>query len=250
MRSIAFFLCFVLINLTSHADVVSFVIDGDTFITESGVKVRLLGINAPEKATDTYLAEPFSEEATELLKKLVLNKDVKLITHPQNTHDKYGRLLAYVYLQDGTWVNEALLKQGVVHIYTFPDTAHKTQRLFQAEHFARQSKLGIWQLERWQTHLASKPIADKYIGGFALVEGRVLHTAQVNDIVYLNFGTDWRNDFTVSIPKKYWKHFKRKGIDDIEQGYRSKHMIIRGFLKPVNGPMITASHPEQLQIKN
>ena len=246
MRLLLFF-ALLLIHTTTWAQTVTFVVDGDTFITDTGIKVRLLSINAPERANDTHPAEPFADTATEFLSNLVLNKPVRLKTVANETHDRYGRLLAHVYLEDGTWVNAELLKAGLAHLYTFPKTAHTAQPLFTAEAEAYTAKKGVWSLPHFQHHQADTPIADKFIGGYAVVKGTVKHTAKVQDTIYLNFGTDWRNDFTVSIPKKAWRTFEQRGIATPEQYYNNKQLIVRGFIAPVNGPMITATHPEQLQ---
>ena len=85
--------------------VVSRVIDGDTIELIDGIKIRYIGINTPE------VNQPGGKEATEANRALVEGEKVRLEYDVQQ-QDKYGRTLAYVSLEDGTFVNAELVKQG------------------------------------------------------------------------------------------------------------------------------------------
>ncbi len=85
--------------------VVSRVIDGDTIELADGITIRYIGVNTPE------VGQPGAEEATEANRALVEGKKVRLEYDVQK-QDKYGRTLAYVYLEDGTFVNAELVKNG------------------------------------------------------------------------------------------------------------------------------------------
>ena len=86
------------------------VVDGDTIIVKINGEeksVRLIGIDTPEKD------ECFEKEATKKAKELMENKKIKLeADSSQDDNDKYGRLLRYIYLEDGTFVNEKLVEEG------------------------------------------------------------------------------------------------------------------------------------------
>lgn len=224
---------------------VSHIIDGDTFVTSKGDHIRLLGINTPEKASPRRKAEPFSSEATADLSRLIADKDVKLVfdTHK---HDRYRRLLAHVYLSDGTWVNRQLVADGVAHVYTFPDNRSHIAELLSTEQIARDSGKGLWSLPRWQTRTADDTFKKSEIGRFYIVRGTVKSTATVRDTTYLNFGDDWRTDFTAEILPDAQPMFAAAGIDPL--AYQGKRVEVRGIIKPVNGIMISVSHPEQIQI--
>ncbi len=88
---------------------VKFVYDGDTILIEGNQKVRLLGIDAPEKGEKCY------QEAKEYLLNLVLKKEVALQREGQNK-DKYGRLLRWVFVDDQN-VNLLLLKEGLARVF-------------------------------------------------------------------------------------------------------------------------------------
>ena len=79
-----------------------------------------------------------------------------------------------------------------------------------------------------------------------IVEGRVVDAATVRGTTYLNFGTDWRSDFTFRIESNARRAFKRVGVDLASlTGVRVRG---RGWVFPLNGPMIDLTHPEALEV--
>jgi micrococcal nuclease len=116
------------------------ILDGDTFEEATGRKVRLLGIDAPESG------EPFSDEATEELRRLLTGKQLRLEPGADST-DRYGRLLAFVFADDSIFVNVRLLQEGLARTYFFEENMGHSpyaDRLCQAQRFAIRAKLGIW----------------------------------------------------------------------------------------------------------
>ena len=229
---------------------VTHIVDGDTVVVDSH-NVRLLGINTPEKARGTAPAEPGAKKATKKLRALLTGPDgtfrhVKL-TYDTNKTDRYDRLLAHLYLTDGTWVNKALVEAGVAHVYSFPDNRAHVPALLKAEKQARAAGKSMWQHPNWQVLDAKNLTPDARIGQFRLVKGKPLKAAKVNKRIYLNYGADWRTDFTVEIPKEFWPLFENAGINPLTH-YSNKTVVARGRLKPVNGVLITVTHPEQLQL--
>lgn len=226
--------------------VVAHVIDGDTFITEDGHHVRLIGINTPERANKERAipAEPFSAEAKAFLKQLIEGKSLKLSYETLHT-DRYKRLLAHAYLPNGSWVNGQIIQAGMGHLYSFPDNREKIAALATLENKARQNKTGLWQHKKWEILDADHPLPDESIGHFRVIEGRVLHTAKARGTVYLNFGPDWRTDFSVEIRPEDIPRFKADNINP-QTAYKGQKVRIRGIIKPVNGWLVTATHPEQI----
>ena len=91
-----------------HKGTVSFVIDGDTIILTNKTKLRLWGVDALEKG------EQGAYQATEFLKKLV---DQKQISYTKTDTDKYGRIVARIFLKDGREVNRLLIESGFTKEY-------------------------------------------------------------------------------------------------------------------------------------
>ncbi len=113
---------------------VSRIIDGDTIKTSSGITIRLIGINTPEKS------QLFYTEAKNYLTTLIQNKTIQVETYGT---DKYSRTLAYIFLDDKN-INEQILKQGLATLYYYEKDSHY-KTLKQAEEFARLNQKGLWQ---------------------------------------------------------------------------------------------------------
>jgi hypothetical protein len=79
-----------------------------------------------------------------------------------------------------------------------------------------------------------------------LIEGRVADAVKIKGQVYLNFGQDWRKDFTITLKAKVARLFAKAGVDPL--GFKGRMVRVRGWLKKYNGPMIEASHPEQIEV--
>lgn len=126
------------------------IVDGDTLDIDvpdgqsEHTRIRLLGIDAPEKMTKSGVMY-FAFEATEYTKKTVLGKQVEIyLDQTENTRGKYGRLLAYVKLPDGGFLNEILLNEGFAYAdLRFRHSFYNKYK--QLESSARSSKKGLWQ---------------------------------------------------------------------------------------------------------
>ncbi|HKI62626.1 MAG TPA: thermonuclease family protein [Mariprofundaceae bacterium] len=175
---------------------VSHVYDGDTFRSSRGERVRLLGINAPEVAHNDQPGQPLGKTAGLRLAKLIAGKAVQLRLD-RDKKDAYGRTLAQVYLPDGTWVNELLVREGMAQVYTFAPNFRWTASLVQAEKLARSKELGIWHDERFRV-LAAQAVSNRHVGQFRVIEGRVGRTGS------------WKfrlGRLHVSVPRKYRQWF-------------------------------------------
>lgn len=118
------------------------VIDGDTIELDGGEKVRLIGVDTPETVHPNKPVEYFGKEASKFTKNMVEGKFLKLEYDWQRT-DKYGRMLAYVYLLDGTFVNAEIIKQGYGFAYTkYPFKYLEKFREYERQ--ARENHRGLW----------------------------------------------------------------------------------------------------------
>ena len=125
------------------------VIDGDTIEVElNGEKslVRFLGINTPEKENIYRHEECFGPEASKETEKLLQNKKVFLLPDPHAPDKgKYGRLLRYIFLPDGTFINALLIKDGYAFAYIYDNENLEFGRYFEElEKSAKNQSLGLW----------------------------------------------------------------------------------------------------------
>ena len=234
---------------TPRRGVVGAVIDGDTVTLESGLQVRLVGIQAPKLSLGRvgFRDWPLAAEAKAGLEALVLDARVKLV-YGGRKRDRHRRLLAHLEREavpgrPALWVQGELLRQGLARVYTFPDNRDRADRMLTIERAARAARLGIWRLDNYRVLRPDE--AARRIGRFELVEGRVLRAAVVRGRTYLNFDADWRSDFTIAIARKHRRRFSRAGID--LAALAGRRLRVRGWLKWENGPMIEATHPEQVE---
>lgn len=124
---------------------VHWVDDGDTIVVAGGERVRYLGINTPEVAHKDEPGEPFGDEAKAFNKKLVQGRWINLELAEQQ-RDPYGRLLAYVFLADGTFVNGELVRQGYAHLLRKQPKLRYWERLLALQRQALKEKKGMWSL--------------------------------------------------------------------------------------------------------
>ena len=130
------------------------VVDGDTLRVaardgqHATTRVRLIGVDTPELARprEGTPDEPLAEEAREYVVNLVRGERVRLDLEPHSLRDRYGRLLAYVTLDDGRCVNEAILLAGLAKAETrWPH--RDRERYLRLEEQARHDRVGVWKRE-------------------------------------------------------------------------------------------------------
>ncbi|MFQ5467913.1 MAG: thermonuclease family protein [Kiloniellaceae bacterium] len=221
------------------------IVDGDTLVLDDERQVRLVGIQAPKLPLGRtgFRAWPLAEAAKSALSALTLGRTVRL-AYGGARMDRHGRVLAHLFGPDGVWVQGALLARGLARVYSFVDNRAAVAPMLARERAARGAGRGIWAASFYRV---GKPAAAaRPVGTLQLVEGRVLDVAIVRGRAYLNFGSDWRSDFTVTLAPRTRRMFQAAGIDPT--AYRGRRVRVRGWLKSFNGPMIEATHPEQIEV--
>lgn len=131
-------------------------IDGDTIKLSTGEHVRMIGIDTPESRYNTKLQRDahrsrkdtkeilkMGKDASGFTKNLVEGKRVRLEFDVQK-HDKYGRLLAYVYLDDGTFVNAKIVGEGYAQVMTIPPNVKYADIFLKLQKEAREKHRGLW----------------------------------------------------------------------------------------------------------
>lgn len=229
------------------------VIDGDTFKTERGETVRLLGINAPE------INDPGGDIAKDFLVLLVLDRTVRLEADVTNT-DEYDRLLRYVYV-DGLFVNGELIRMGYAETRCYPpDTLYKRE-LEALEKTALRNSRGLWSFPVFQTpdtsHTRTKVhtpgkndaiswrSADEYYGQVKTVEGVVVASNNTGKVCFLNFHEDWRRSFTAVIFASDFAAFP----PNPEDYYLNRRVRVRGLIKEYKGkPEIILKSTSQIEV--
>jgi micrococcal nuclease len=125
------------------------VVDGDTFWVDDGsakgLKIRLTGVDAPEpRNSGKKLKGYFGSESSVYLARLLDGRKVRL-EYDVSRYDRYGRTLAYVYLDDGTFVNADLVKKGYATVMTMPPNVRYADEFVKLAEKARKQKRGLWK---------------------------------------------------------------------------------------------------------
>jgi endonuclease YncB( thermonuclease family) len=220
-------------------------LDGDTLALAGGRVLRLAGVLAPkagDRGREREIAEAASEARTALAR-LAVGKTLTL-WHGDVAEDRHGRLFAHARTSEGAWLGDELLRLGHARVFTRPDAAERAAEMLKLEAEARAARRGLWALAAYTVR------GDEEAGGFTdsfqLVEGRVLKAAPAREMVYLNFGRDFRRDFTIGIDRAALRAFRRAGRDPA--ALAGKRVRIRGWVSWRGGPFIGATHPEQVEV--
>lgn len=225
------------------------IVDGDTVFLDSGLQVRLIGMQAPKLplGREDFVAWPGAEEARGFLSALVLGEDVE-VRYGGERQDRYERALGHLFVAStGAWVQQEVVAAGWARVYSFADNRFCLAELYEAERRARADRLGIWAMDDYRLRAAEPPDAlGRLEGHYELVEGRVLNADRAGRRVYLNFGRHWKTDFTIVIDRPAQRLFEEIGFDPL--ALEGEFIRVRGWIELDDGPRIEVTHPEQIEI--
>jgi micrococcal nuclease len=118
------------------------VVDGDTLLLDGDERIRLIGVDTPESVDPRRPVQYFGKEAAAFTRRTAEGRRVRL-AYDQERKDRYGRTLAYVFFDDGTFLNAEIIRQGYGHAYTrFPFRYAEEFRAYERE--ARENRRGLW----------------------------------------------------------------------------------------------------------
>ncbi len=220
------------------------IIDPHTLLLKDGTIIRLASIDIPSKKNENDL------EALYYLKQL-LPTNTKILIF-QTRQAKSGRVnrmdhqLAHIVTQnDNIWIQGSMLENGFARIYTAPKHDELLNEMITAENNAIKNKINIWA--ETSPHKIISPLeTPNNLGDFAVIDGTIQKVASIRNNIYLNFGKDWKTDFTVIIPPLIRKDFARQNIDLLSLANQS--VRVRGWLREYNGALIELEDIAHLQI--
>lgn len=201
------------------------VVDGDSVTLADKRKVRLIGINAPELARYPKKTEAYALAAKRYLKRqLTANKKIHLKFGQQNK-DRYGRLLAHIFLSDGRNLNAMLVKQGLASAIVVPPNTALINCYFRLEQQARRKAKNIWSANTFKVIPASQlKLKDT---GFAFIKGNVIRIGKSRDSIWLQLAPE----FTLRIKRKDFKYFKSLNFKSISMDdLKGKTLFARGWI--------------------
>lgn len=225
--------------------------DGETLALADGTIVRLINAKAPAAplAARGDRPWPFVAEAKQALSELASGAEVEL-RYGGAKADRHGRALAQVYVLKGgarLWLQGELVSRGLARVYSFPDNHACVDGLLAREAEARAKGAGLWGVWAYRVLDASNvERLGRLTRSYQLVEGVVAAVGESGGRLYLNFDKDWRKDFTILMERKDGEAFKEAGIDP--KALAGKKLRVRGWVEWRNGPLIRATHAEQIEL--
>lgn len=218
---------------------------GDTLALAGGRVLRLAGILAPragDRGREREIASA-AAAAREALDRLARGKPL-LLWHGDLAEDRHGRILAHAQTADGVWLADELLRLGHARVFTQPGAAERAAEMLAREGEARAARRGLWAFAAYAVRGDEE--AARFTDSFQIVEGRVLKAARARAIFYLNFGRDYRRDFTVGLDRAALSAFRRARLDPAS--LEGKRVRARGWVVWRGGPYIGATHPAQIEV--
>lgn len=203
-------------------------------------EVRLAGIIAPR-------SEPSASLARGALQAMLDDAAGRLTLEPVGPgRNRHGTLIAELSGPDGS-IQDRLIDGGWVMVDSHDDHTGPTASRLEREERARNAGLGAWAHDGLSV-LGTDPNAlAPHLDSVVIIEGRVIATGSARDgRVYLNFGMDWRTDFTVQVLRRDQSRFEDAGVD--LRALDGAVIRVRGWLYEENGPMITLDHREAMEL--
>lgn len=215
------------------------VFDGDTLELSDGRRVRLLGIDTPELARDDRPAEPFSEPATTFLQSLARPGTRVSLRFDIERQDRYGRVLAHVFLDSGVNLQAELIAAGLAATLVVPPNEWNHDCYDALERGARKDGRGIWRLEGF------RPVAAHRLGanarGFHIVTGRVRRIGEGRRNLWLELAPG----VAVRIPKQDLVYFRTVA----PRSLLGQRLEVRGIVARRGGELrISVRHPAALRV--
>jgi len=229
------------------------VIDGETVLLDNHEEVRLIGALTPRSADLDPGAQawPPEEAAAAALRALVLGRSVSLAT-ADRVRDRYGRTLAHLFIEkrgERAWVQGEMLAAGQARAYGVPGSYACMRELLAHEREARKRGAGLWANAAYAVR-AARATDDllRRRNSYEIVAGVVAKVATTKARTYVNFGRDWRTDFTAGIEARVLR--ANPELARTLAALEGKRVEVRGWIQYRNGPYIDIEDPSQIAAAN
>jgi endonuclease YncB( thermonuclease family) len=221
------------------------IVDGDTLSLAGGRVLRLAGIEAPKRLPGESTEPALAAAARAALADLALNASVTLDADHDGSRDRHGRETALLRLADGRLLQEALLDAGLARVRG-PVPGDCRAPFLAREQAARTAGEGMWRDPQFAVLSADDPSLQSQNGLYAIVEGRVASVGRRTGVVFLNFGRDWRRDFTVMIARALARLLPRgeASLDSLA----GKRVRVRGMIEASGGALIRLGEAGDIEV--
>lgn len=208
-----------------------------------GQEFHLADVLAPSAYALHADAEPYFAEARGVLRGLLGSGSINIEAAGEPT--RWGARVVHARRAgDDLSIQERVVDAGAARVMPQTDDLALIDRLLAAETRARTARRGLWRLDAYKVFDAGT--AEGAVGAFHLIEGTVLNAVSAGRRFYLNFGEDYKTDFTASAKAALYRRWAKTGFDlTTLSGARVR---IRSFVDAINGPSVDLTHMRQVEV--
>ncbi len=213
--------------------VVKEILKPDLILLDNDKRYRIDAIRVPPD---------YAQAALDMLKAALLNRKVNIYSPAVSGPpvDRYGVPQAQIMRDDGFWVEGGMILKGVAWFDVSESAPAVGETLRGMEEKARAGKKGFWSNADYAVKTPDN--VDKYINSYQIVEGKVLFTTSKKSLVYVNFGRDYKTDFTINVPS----NLTTAAFSPLTW---TGHVVrVRGWVEQQNGPMIALTDAGQVEV--
>jgi endonuclease YncB( thermonuclease family) len=210
-------------------------------VLTDGQRVHLEGIRLAGGASD-HAPSTFADQALVAVQSTLRSGPLTLTSVPP-LKDRYDRIRVQAFVGK-RWVQDEILRRGLARVSIAPDRTECAIELFTAEAEARATHSGIWSSPAYAIRTPDNLGLDT--NTFQIVEGKVLNASVRNGRVHLNFGENWRTDFTATVDPADKRYFREAGVDPTS--YVGQTIRVRGWVQSLNGPEIEVPNPQGIEV--
>ncbi len=212
----------------------SFAVEDETFVLSDIVVPSLYGWSDKP--------EPYAEKATQELQGLLYGGRPNVVdTAPKTRWGERVVIANRVGVRKS--LQEEMVAVGAARVSPMSEEFELIDKLLVVEEKVRRAHLGLWDGPYYQPYDVVR--ATRGIGKFSLVEGVVKKAVSTRSRFYLNFGDDYKIDFTVSAKASLYKRWVKAGYD--LSRHEGRKIRVRGFITRINGPMIELNSSRQIE---
>ncbi len=160
--------------------------------------------------------------------------------------DRYGRRVSQAFDGEGGWLQSALVDAGHARVAPLPGETTCITQLFAREAVARAKRVGLWANPAYEIRPARATRAlERLAGTFQIVEGWIADVGVSRSEVFLNFGRNWRWDFTAAIDLR--RSPDREAIVARLKGLKGRLVRVRGYIEKRNGPLVSLASVDVIE---
>lgn len=220
---------------------------GQALNLDDGTELRLSGILAPSAGDlpEPPATWPLAAQSHAALSRLLEGGTVRLAA-AGSFRDRYGRRVGHASTGSGKWLQSALVEEGLVRVAPLPGETDCARVLFAREAVARAKGVGLWANPAYAIRLARHTrTLGRLTGTFQIVEGWVADVGVTRSGVFLNFGRNWRWDFTAAVDVRRLPD--RDAVVERLRQLKGRLVRVRGYIERRNGPFIALASPDVIE---